>query len=144
LPGQSATVLTSVDIFDRSGTFRQMITVTVNNNAIPVEICGTVVRDVWTNNSFVRTTVDSGQTVATTFFDLHTIDHPDIEFDWTEIDETMILKEVSRKVLDGETIITFSLSVTVGDADKFSRNILVKAKKIKMIPFCLSFYCYRN
>lgn len=145
-PKQTITIPVEVDVTDSRGEFCQHLTIPIKNSpgGVHVEICGTVVTDIWHNGSSIRTSVAPNTSEAAASFTLHTVDYPDIAFDWTALDAAMQIREVSRSTVAGETVITLVLTANVGDADKFCRDFIVKTTNPKVVPFSLSFYCYRE
>ena len=145
LPHQKVTIPVKIDLIGRFGDFVNKIQIDLDGETSPVflDIKGRIVRDVWFNGQAVRCTADSETGIARTSFDIHTIDHPEIQFNLAETSSDILLREVSRSLSDGETTITFFLEYRMKTKEIFETNeIILKPVDSSIAPISIPFHCF--
>jgi LEA14-like dessication related protein len=145
VPGGTGIIHVKVDISERSGNFFNIIRLIIKDQPEKIiDIRGTVITDIWFNEPSIRVMIEKGEKTTSTIFSLHTVDYPDVEFDWTGLENGLTITELSRQTYEGETVIQFLLTADIEEKDKVSYNLKIVPKIATANPFLVPVYCYRK
>ncbi len=143
-PGDHLVVSVTVSILGRLGKFENRVLLDVAGQAEPVSvpIQGTVVQDLWFNDRMIQCfATDSAPTIEKTF-EVHTVDWPLVQFDWTALDKSMSIRELSRSKHADETVIKFHLRMKapkIQSTTTWHVNLVPLDKRIK--PLTIPVVC---
>ncbi len=135
LPHDKVKAIGRVDITRRLGPFTNQVIVRTDapQPIATFDICGEVIRDIWTNGQIIRVSaMEPSQTIETTF-EIFTADFPDVIFATVEPNELFSVEEISRVTESNTTTIRFSLAMP-SPAKSFSSNCYSRAKRQKNCP----------
>jgi hypothetical protein len=134
-----------VSLYGRFGDFTHKIRIKTDAvlEDVVLTIKGKSITDIWFSGQSIRCTAEPGLS-ATTTVDLHTVDHPHVQFDWTNIDEDITIKELSRTTKEEETTISFSLSVDMDGNDFRMRSLTFTPLDKNITSLTIPVYCYKK
>ncbi|GHT22018.1 hypothetical protein FACS189419_03930 [Planctomycetales bacterium] len=109
-PKATVAVPVKINLLGRFGDFTNKIKVKTDaDETYEVDVKGKIVNDLWITESSLRCTSEGGQP-AKGLLEVHTVDYPDVKFDFTGIDKRLTVKELGRNTKDGETVIKFDVA----------------------------------
>jgi hypothetical protein len=79
-----------------------------------------------------------------TFFSLYTIDYPDVQFDWSHIQDVFTVHEESRKKSGEETVIEFSLDINMENKDALNELLEIRSNDNSMATLSIPVLCYKD
>jgi hypothetical protein len=134
-----------INVWGRYGNFKNSVRIKtdVHPDTIQLAITGNVVTDIWLSSQSIRCTAASGQS-AMSVFELHTVDYPNVAFDFSRIDDSIEIEELSRTTEDGETIIKYNVVVEMREYDIVTRSLLLIPTDPNITPLTVPVYCYRE
>ncbi|MDR1141381.1 MAG: DUF1573 domain-containing protein [Planctomycetaceae bacterium] len=143
--GTEISVPIRINVWGRYGNFKNTVQIKtdIHNEPIQLAITGEIVTDIWLSSQSLRCTAAARQS-AMAMFELHTVDYPNITFDFSKIDDNITVKELSRTTEDGETIIKFNVAVEMEDKDIITRSLNIIPTNPNIAPLIIPIYCYRE
>ncbi|NQT14320.1 MAG: DUF1573 domain-containing protein [Planctomycetes bacterium] len=142
----SLSVPVTVRVRGRVGPFANRILLELAGRPDPltVSIQGEVVRDIWCSGQPIRCSAEPSSPFVEGTFEVHTVDWPQIDFDWSVLDEDMVVEEVSRSTKEGETVIKIRFRMDVpGDRYASVRHVKLKPVDDRISPLVVPVACYR-
>ncbi|MGH7136675.1 MAG: DUF1573 domain-containing protein, partial [Pirellulales bacterium] len=145
-PGERITVSIKVSILGRLGRFDNQISLDVRGWARPitVPVRGTVVQDLWLDGPMLQWFEAGAEPTTEKLFDIHTVDWPEVKFDWSILDKGISVEEISRSTIAGETVIKLRLKVIEAPKEKGSITwplILAPLdKRIRSLTLPIAYY----
>jgi hypothetical protein len=143
--GAEISIPVKVDLAGHYGNFENIIQIKTDVLTEPLKLAvtGKIVADIWFSSQSLRCTAISGQR-ATTTLELHTIDYPDIFFDFSNIEDGITVKEISRTTDYEETVIKFNVTIEIGEKDVVTRALTLIPTNPNIAPINVPIYCYRE
>jgi hypothetical protein len=144
-PHKKMTIPVKINVWGRSGVFTNQMKIKTNSDDSPfyLDITGNIVTDIWYNGQAIRCSGEKNQKQTTTFFEIHTIDYPDITFDLNSVGDNLTVRELTREKLEKETIIRFSLEIDNLDNNEFiNRELILKPIEPFVAPISIPVYYY--
>ena len=142
LPKTQIDVPIKINLYGRTGDFDNALVIKTNiTEPILVQITGKIISDIWLNGQSIRCTAESGKT-ATTFFEVYTVDYPDVQFDWSQVDSSFTIKEISRTTKNNETVIKFFLLVNIDHAETNTLDLTLIPIDMSITPLTVPVYWY--
>ena len=129
------------------GIFTNHIFIKTSQTAKPllITLSGNIVYDIWLSNKTLHCIIENrGSNQATGIFEIRTIDYPDIVFEESAYGEGMIVQELSRENIGGETVIKFRLTVTTFPCGNWMVPLHLVPKNHSLNPLVLNVKCYHG
>jgi hypothetical protein len=145
LPKTKIHIPIKVNVWGRYGDFKNEVRIKIDHQTEPTKLViqGKIISDIWFNGQSVRCTAVS-DSFAKSVIELHTIDYPDITFDFSKIDKSMTIKELSRITNDRETTIKFALTVEMVNTEMSTHSLIFEPTNKIIAPIIIPVYCYSN
>jgi hypothetical protein len=143
--GTEISIPVKVNLAGRYGNFENTIQIKTDalTEPLKLDVIGKIVSDIWLSSQSLRCTALSGQP-ATTTLELHTIDYPDVIFDFSNIEDGIAIKEISRTTDYGETLIKFNVTIEIGENDVVTRTLTFVPIDPNIDTISIPIYCYRE
>ena len=146
--GASVVVPVNVNISGRRGTFVENVRIEIAGHAeqIVVPIRGTVIHDLWFEQPVISFAVKESETSVERVFEIHTIDHPNVQFNLELHEESLSIRELERTKNEGQTTIKFLLNVSnipLGQSRSSYRLVLMPTDP-NIRPLVIPVMCYRS
>ena len=144
-PKGKVSIPLKVNLLGQRGDFKSMVRIRTDaSQDVFVNLQGNIVADIWYDGQILRCSAEAQQQKVTTVLNIFTADHHDIVFDFDNQEEGVNVTEKQRIRKNGETQISLSVSLEIGDSESIFRNVWVVSKDKSVLPLLVPITCIRR
>jgi hypothetical protein len=140
-------VKATVSVIGRLGKFESHVYLDVQGMPKPIDvpIRGTVIQDLWFDGPMIQCFASETSPTTEAPFEIHTVDWPSVQFDWSVVDKDIKIEELSRTSTATETTIKFRVRLNDPKGRTPATWLLVLSpvdERIKSLS--IPIVCYRS